>query len=117
VCSVEEVHHDLCEIIHIINFLNSEQLFSCCLSGDDLSPLSDMLDNEVAIMLVNMFRFAYNTTADIVLSFNNSVQSADHHLGLWRTGGVHAHYSIYMCFSFSAHWVYFITANVELDFV
>ncbi len=27
---------DLCEIIQIINFLNSEQLFSCCLSVDDL---------------------------------------------------------------------------------
>lgn len=90
------------------------------MSGDDLSPLSDMLDNEVAIMLVNLFRFAYNTTADIVLSFNNPVQSADHHLGLWGgdfSFGVHAHYSIYMCFSFSAHWVYFITTNVELDFV
>lgn len=59
---------DLCEIIQIINFLNSEQLFSCCLSVDDMSHLSDMLNNEVANMLVTLFRFAYSTTADIVLS-------------------------------------------------
>lgn len=112
---------ELCEIIQIINFLNSEQLFSCCLSEDNLSPLSDMLDNEVAIMLATLFRFAYNTTADIVLSFNNPLsKSADHHL-LRDTSlqgeKVCAHYSIYMCFSFGAHWVYFITANVEQDFV
>lgn len=71
-------------------------------------------------MLVTLFRFTYNTTADMVLSFNNPVQSADHHL-LNDTGltekKVCAHYYIYMCFSFSTHWVYFITANVELDFV
>lgn len=111
---------DLCEIILIINFLNSEQLFSCCLSGDDLSHLSDMLNNEVANMLVTLFRFTYNTTADIVLSFNNPVQSADHHLlndTVLTEKKVCAHYYIYMCFSFSTHWVYFITANVELDFV
>lgn len=72
---------DLCKIIQIINFLNSEQLFSCCLSEDNLSPLSDMLANEVSIMLVTLFRFAYNTTADIVFSFNNPLsKSADHHL-------------------------------------
>lgn len=90
------------------------------MSGDDLSPLSNMLNNEAADMLVTLFRFAYNTTADIVLSFNNPVQSADHLL-LSDTGltgkNVHAHYSIYICFSFSTHWIYFITANVELDFV
>ncbi len=71
-------------------------------------------------MLVILFRLAYSTTADIVLSFNNPVQSADRHL-LNDTGftekNVCANYSIYMCFSLSPHWVYFLTANVKLDFV